>query len=166
MGPWNGPLPSLSMDPCFCRWLILVLGSAFPRSLNSRGLTLKLLLGRSDVGHLFCDVHNMCQPKAFDVKKNADVLTPCCDILVAGFPCQDCSVLNPHSSSDANRACITKGAQRTRSVYGAILEYAAAFKKQPKAKSNGKAQDLKSNGDELDRSCNSCWLYLQEITRT
>ena len=122
-----------------------------------------------DVGHLFRDVHEMCAPMAFDVKKNSDVLTPCCDVLAAGFPCQDCSALNPHASSDANRACIADGTLRTGTVYAGILDYiakcghadpemvllenVATFKNRPKPKIAGavETKDRTSNSKTTDR---------------
>ena len=133
-----------------------------------------------DVVHLFRDVHDMCRPTAFDVKKNTDVLTPCCDVLAAGFPCQDSSALNPHSSSDANRACVAQGTLRTGSVYGAILDYiakcgradpdfvllenVASLKNRPKAKP---AIDTKGNGnfktqDRLPSNLDMASLLMQQ----
>ncbi|CAE6966127.1 unnamed protein product [Symbiodinium sp. CCMP2592] len=43
--------------------------------------------------------------------------------MTAGFPCQDCSVLNPSSSTSSNRSCVADGTLRTGSVLQGIVHY-------------------------------------------
>ena len=75
------------------------------------------------VEHLFRDVHEMTQATAVDVKLDKAVPTPSSSVFAAGFPCQDCSALNPNASSDQNRSCIAQGSLRTGSVFHGIVTY-------------------------------------------
>ena len=75
------------------------------------------------VEHLFRDVREMTQATAVDVKLDKAVPTPSSSVFAAGFPCQDCSALNPNASSDQNRSCIAQGSLRTGSVFHGIVTY-------------------------------------------
>ena len=56
---------------------------------------------------MFCDVTDLnYDTKIFDTKVNTHVRMPLCTGLTAGFPCQDCSVLNAAPSSSADRSCV------------------------------------------------------------
>ncbi|CAE7940690.1 unnamed protein product [Symbiodinium necroappetens] len=83
-----------------------------------------LLATHPEIQNMFCDATELtADAKVLDTVTNTHVEVPLCTVLTAGFPCQDCSVLNPNSSSSANRSCVAAGTLRTGSVLQGIVRY-------------------------------------------
>jgi site-specific DNA-cytosine methylase len=89
---------------------------------------------------LFKDVLDLKEPAAFDVLSGGMSPVPAVKTCCGGFPCDDASGLNPHSSSDANRNCVEANSLRTGAVFNGIVEY------------------VKEHGDELE------FLNLENVT--
>lgn len=65
---------------------------------------------------LFCDVCELCQDDVLDLVSGERVAVPTCDILIAGFECDNFSALNQNMV--ASRGCIKQGAHWPLSVAG------------------------------------------------
>ncbi|CAE7437759.1 unnamed protein product [Symbiodinium sp. CCMP2592] len=83
-----------------------------------------LLTTDRKIERMFCNATDLEYDKEiWDSKTNTFVRMPRCTVMTAGFPCQDCSVLNPSSSTSANRSCVADGTLRTGSVLQGIVHY-------------------------------------------
>ena len=82
-----------------------------------------LLRTHPDIQHMFKDATDLQHDSVYDTKYHTEIMMPLCTVLTAGFPCQDCSVLNPSASSSSNRSCVATGSLRTGSVLQAIVQY-------------------------------------------
>jgi len=69
----------------------------------------------------FMDATALTRERAKDIITGKTIKVPGGDILVAGFPCTDVSIMNPHCKE--NRAKVEKGGLSTGSVFKAIDEF-------------------------------------------
>ncbi|CAE7240001.1 unnamed protein product [Symbiodinium sp. CCMP2592] len=82
-----------------------------------------LLQAHPEIQHMFKDAADMQHDTVFDTKYYTQIQMPLCTAITAGFPCQDCSVLNTSASSSDNRSCVATGRLRTGSVLHNIVQY-------------------------------------------
>ena len=75
------------------------------------------------ISKIFKDVTQLWQAYQTNLLTGQEEEVDDCDLNIAGFPCQDASRLNPHSSSLKNCSSVAEGSLRTGSVFHGICSY-------------------------------------------
>ena len=75
------------------------------------------------ISKIFKDVTQLWQAYQTNLLTGQEDEVDDCDLNIAGFPCQDASRLNPHSSSLKNCSSVAEGSLRTGSVFHGICSY-------------------------------------------
>lgn len=75
------------------------------------------------LGALFADTAELSSEFAVDMLSDSLVLVKANSGLVAGFPCQDASLLNAKARSSGSRRCVSQRTKRTGKVFNDLMAY-------------------------------------------